>query len=209
MSKIDNQNLSPDDRQRSGHVERTSEVVTPYINREARWEQLENWHQYLARGHGYNPDVPLVPSELKAITELANGFGIPLREFLSRVGCHNGRIKIFDAASLDIPHINQVAALTEIVELNINQNAIEDISCLRNLTKLRTLKCTFNEISDLSPLAGRTFRDLSIGYSPIKELESLLDCSINILSIHGTVRSIWKPVLEELEKRGTRIRYSR
>ncbi len=99
-----------------------------------------------------------------------------------------------DANTSNIHSIEGAQYLTNIEELILFENQIEDITCLENLENLTSINLDYNQIYDLSPLANLyNLRYFTINYNPIIDispLENLTD--LQSLSVdHCQVEDIY------------------
>ena len=84
-----------------------------------------------------------------------------------------------------ISDLSPLRELTSLRELNLSGNNVSDLSPLRNLQSLEVLNLSGNKVSDLSPLAGLTkLKDLDLAgneyedLSPLKNVKSLRNLNI-------------------------------
>ena len=86
----------------------------------------------------------------------------------------NGLTGYLDAWSRNIISIEGAQYLTNLQGLDFSYNQISDLSPLAGLTNLQVLCLSYNQISDLSPLAGLTnLQELYLDYNQISYLSPL------------------------------------
>ena len=100
------------------------------------------------------------------------------------------------AGSMDIRNLTGLEAAVNLVDLNLHNNAISDISVLTGLTKLHHIGLEDNVITDLSPLEKLIdLRELHLGHNLIVDL-SPLEGLINLrgISLHHNAISDLSPL---------------
>ena len=114
-----------------------------------------------------------------------------------------------DLESLDLPgenggnllDLSPLSVLTELREINLNDQKVRDLSPLADLTNLEVLTLLFNDVEDLSPLANLTnLETLTLVGNQVRDLSALTDLTnLDILNLDlNAVRDL-HPLLDNEE----------
>lgn len=99
------------------------------------------------------PEGPLTEAELNRMTLLnAEKCGIKNLDDILKMP----NLQQLYLGGNDLTDVSQLAQLTQLIYLNIDENKVTDLSFVPSLTSLMELSANNNQISDLSPLEGQT-----------------------------------------------------
>lgn len=105
-------------------------------------------------------------------------------------------VQIVDASDRQIKSLDGIEYLTQLRELNLEDNFIESVSPLKNLTKLETLNLRNNEITNLEEVHFQdiiylNIRDLSLRHN-VKRDKNGNDTRLSDISLVGKMASLRK-----------------
>ncbi|AQS54299.1 Internalin-A [Jeotgalibaca dankookensis] len=110
-------------------------------------------------------------------------------------------VQVLDAANHKIEKLDGIEYLTQLRELNLEDNFIESVSPLKNLTKLETLNLRNNEITNLEDIHFQdiiylNIRDLSLRHNVKRDQEGH-DTRLADISLVGKMASLRKLSLRD------------
>ena len=93
---------------------------------------------------------------------------------------HVRSLEKLDAAANQITDISSISDMSELKELSLKDNRVEDLSKLQNLINLQKLNLETNKISDISPLKQlKDLKELDLSDNNISDVNLILDLISN------------------------------
>jgi len=118
-------------------------------------------------------EMPIVEDDVVNISTIV-GKGQGIKDLTGLDKCRS--LALLDLEENEVESIDAIKELTNIQSLNLAQNKIKDIKPIEGLTKLQYVHLAGNQISDLAPLAKlENLRSLHLSNNQIKDLQPLAE----------------------------------